>query len=337
MTTPAKKRIFSGIQPSGDLHLGNWLGAIRNWVALQDEYECIYCVVDYHAITIPYEPADLKRRTTDACIDLLACGVDPAKSKLFVQSLVPQHTELAWILACSTSLGDLERMTQFKDKSSQHAQYVNAGLFTYPILMAADIAIYRADAIPVGEDQLQHVELAREIVRRFNGRFGAKKEILPVAQAIVRAGARVKGLDGDAKMSKSKNNYIGIMEEKEAIWKKLGPAKTDEKRLRRTDPGNPDDCNIYSLHKLFADSETTLEWVRTGCTGASIGCVDCKRKLLENIDHEIAPIRERRKEFAADPEGVAKIVEDSAAWCRDEAEVTMRDVRAALGVRPCCR
>lgn len=328
-----KKRIFSGIQPSGDLHLGNWLGAIKNWVSLQDEYECVYCVVDYHAITIPYEADDLRRRTINAVIDLLACGVDPDKSKLFVQSHVPQHTELAWVLACYTSLGDLERMTQFKDKASQHSQHVNAGLFTYPILQAADIAIYRADAVPVGEDQLQHLELAREIVRRFNGRMGGGREILPEAQAIVRAGARVMGLDGDAKMSKSKNNYIGIMEEKEAIWKKLAPAKTDEKRLRKTDPGNPEDCNIWSLHKLFADSEETLDWVRTGCTGASIGCVDCKRRLLENIDAEIAPIRERRKEFAGDMPRVTKILADSAAWCREEAEITMSEVRQALGVR----
>lgn len=328
-----KKRIFSGIQPSGDLHLGNWLGAIKNWISLQDEYECVYSVVDYHAITIPYEAEDLKRRTQNAVIDLLACGVDPARSKLFVQSHVPQHTELAWILSCYTSLGDLERMTQFKDKAKQHAHSVNAGLFTYPILQAADIAIYRADAVPVGEDQLQHLELAREIVRRFNGRMGGGRQVLPEAQAIVRRGARVLGLDGDAKMSKSKNNYIGIMEEKDAIWKKLAPAKTDEKRLRKTDPGNPEDCNIWTLHKLFADSEETLDWVKNGCCSAAIGCVECKRRLLENIDAELGPIRERRREFAADLPGVQKILADSAAWCREEAELTMREVRQALGVR----
>ena len=325
------RRIFSGIQPSGDIHLGNWLGAIKNWVALQDEYECVYCVVDYHAITVPCQAEDLARRIENACIDLLACGIDPEKSKLIVQSHVPQHTELAWILACYTSLGDLERMTQFKDKAEQHAQYISAGLFTYPILQAADIAIYRAHAVPVGEDQLQHLELAREIVRRFNGRTG--RDVLPEAAAIVRAGARVPGLDGAGKMSKSKNNYIGIMEGKDEIWKKLAPAKTDEKRRRKSDPGNPDDCTLWAYHTLFTESPEELDWVQKGCRYAGIGCVECKRCLLENIDKALLPIRERRREFAADPARVGAILRESAAWCREEAEATMREVRQALGVR----
>jgi len=327
----AKKRVFSGIQPSGDIHLGNWLGALKNWVALQDEYECVYCVVDYHAITIPSQAADLRARILNACLDLLACGIDPNKSKLIVQSHVPEHTELAWILACYTSLGDLERMTQFKDKAEQHASYVSAGLFTYPILQAADIAIYRAHAVPVGEDQLQHLELAREIVRRFNNRVG--KDVLPEAAAIVRAGARVLGLDGAHKMSKSKNNYIGITEERDAIWNKLAPAKTDERRQRRSDAGNPDDCVLWSYHALFTESDAEREWVLSGCRSAGIGCVECKRCLLENIDRALAPIRERRREYAGDPARVREIVGDAAAWCREEAGSTMRDVREALGVR----
>lgn len=325
-----RKRVFSGIQPSGDIHLGNWLGAIKNWVALQESYECIYCVVDYHAITIPCQAAELRERIHNACLDLLACGIDPEKSKLVVQSHVPQHTELAWILACFTSLGDLERMTQFKDKAAQHAQYVSAGLFTYPILQAADIAIYRADAIPVGEDQLQHLELAREIVRRFNNRVG--RDVLPEAKDIVTKGARVMGLDGAGKMSKSKNNYIGITEEKDAIWAKLAPAKTDERRKRKSDPGNPDDCTLWSYHTLFTESEADRDWVRSGCASAGIGCVECKRCLLENIDRALSPIRERRRGYAADPARVQAITQEAAAWCRDEAERTMRDVREALGV-----
>jgi len=324
-----KKRVFSGIQPSGDLHIGNYLGALKNWVKLQDEYECIFCVVDYHAITIPGDPELLKQRTFNACVDLLAIGIDPAKSKLFVQSMVPEHTELSWILSCQTSFGDLERMTQFKDKAQQHRKHVNAGLFTYPVLQTADISLYKAEVVPVGEDQRQHLELAREILRRFNGRYG---DVLPEPKDLVTKGARVMGLDGENKMSKSLNNYIGIMEEKEEIWKKLAPAKTDENRKRLSDPGNPEICNIYTMHKFFCDEET-LDWVVDGCSNAKFGCVACKQKLLEAMDKEFAPIRKKRAELVKNPEMVYTILEKGAAACRKIAQETMNDVRAAIGVR----
>lgn len=325
----AKKRVFSGIQPSGDLHIGNYLGAIKNWVALQEKYECIFCIVDYHAMTIPYQPQDMRQRVRNAAMDLMACGIDTDKSALFVQSMIPEHTELAWILSCQTSFGDLERMTQFKDKAEQHRKYVNAGLFTYPVLQTADIALYHAEVVPVGEDQVQHLELAREIIRRFNGKFG--EGLLPEPQALVTPGARVMGLDGEAKMSKSKNNYIGLMESKEEIWQKLAPAKTDENRKRRSDPGDPDVCNIYSLHKLFTPGDDTLSWVEQGCRNAEIGCIDCKRRLLDNMDRELAPIRERREQLGRNPDVVTGVLHQSAERCRVQARTTMAEVRAAIG------
>ena len=324
----SRKRVFSGIQPSGDIHIGNYLGAIKNWVKLQDEYECVFCVVDYHAITIPYKPEELKKRVFNACADLLACGIDPEKSQLFVQSMVPEHTELSWILSTQTSFGDLERMTQFKDKAQQHKKHVNAGLFTYPVLQAADIALYKAEYVPVGEDQEQHLELAREIVRRFNGRFG---EVLPEAKSLITKGARVMGLDGDSKMSKSKNNYIGIMEEPEEIWKKLAPAKTDENRKRLSDPGDPEKCNIFTLHRLFS-SEEDVKWAEEGCRSAAFGCFNCKKKLMEGIERELGPIRKRRQELEKNPECVINVIEKSAAVCRELAAETMRGVRDAIGV-----
>lgn len=324
----AGKRVFSAIQPSGDIHIGNYIGAIRNWVAMQEQYQCIFGIADYHAMTIAYDPDDMRKRIFNACADLLACGIDPEKSVLFVQSMVPEHTELSWLLACSTSLGDLERMTQFKDKAEQHRKNVNAGLFTYPVLQTADISLYKAEAVPVGEDQIQHLELAREILRRFNGKFG---EIFPEPQAIVTKGARIKGLDGENKMSKSMNNYIGIMEEPEAVWKKLASAKTDENRKRLADPGDPEVCNIYSLHKAFTDDRETLDWVENGCRNAEFGCVVCKKKLAENMEREFAPIREKRKYYDAHPEVVEQAVVRGTAVCRSIAQQTMNEVHRAIG------
>ncbi len=203
-------RVFSGIQPSGELHIGNYLGAVKNWVELQSRLECIYCIVDYHAITGAYEPADLKRRTRDMAVSLLAAGVDPEKCTLFVQSMVPEHTELAWIFNTVTPLGELERQTQFKDKASKQ-ESVPAGLLNYPVLQAADILLYRADQVPVGEDQVQHLELSREIARNWNAKFGV--DFFPEPKPLLTATRRIMGLDGQAKMSKSMGNAIGILEE----------------------------------------------------------------------------------------------------------------------------
>src|ERR1700674_2450160 len=240
-------RIFSGIQPSGSLHIGNYLGAVKNWVDLQHKYESFFCIVDYHAITQPYEPADLRARTLDMALSLLAAGLDPTKCTLFVQSMVPEHTELAWIFNTLTPLGELERQTQFKDKA-QRQESVPAGLLNYPVLQAADILLYRATVVPVGEDQVQHLELSREIARRWNARFAGGTPFFPEPKPLLTPTRRIMGLDGQSKMSKSMGNTIGLLEEPEEIWAKLRPAVTDPKRVHRTDPGTPEVGTTYHRH-----------------------------------------------------------------------------------------
>jgi tryptophanyl-tRNA synthetase len=320
--------VFSGIQPSGELHLGNYLGAVRNWVALQGQYRCFYCVVDYHAITQPYEPAQMPARTRAMAIDLLACGVDPERATLFVQSAVPEHTELAWALASVTPFGELGRMTQFKDKSEHHPDNVNAGLFTYPVLQAADILLYGATRVPVGEDQRQHLELAREIVRRFNARFG---DTFVEPQPLFSTTPKILGLDGQAKMSKSLGNTIALSETDDAIWQKLRTAATDPARVKRTDPGTPEKCNIYTLHKFFSDDARQQE-VHVGCTTAGIGCIDCKKMLLEGVKADLARIRARGEALRGDPARVDAILARGAAEARKVAAETLARVRARLGL-----
>jgi tryptophanyl-tRNA synthetase len=321
-------RIFSGIQPSGELHIGNYLGAVRNWVQLQHQHECIYCVVDYHAITGNYEPEDLRRRTSDMVISLLAAGIDPDKCTLFIQSMVPEHTELQWIFNTVTPLGELERQTQYKDKSSRQ-ESVLAGLLNYPVLQAADILLYRAEAVPVGEDQLQHLELSREIARRWNAKFGV--DYFPEPQPLLTATRRIMGLDGRAKMSKSLGNTIGLLEEPDAIWEKLRPAVTDPARVRRSDPGTPEVCNIYHLHQAFSDA-ATVEHVAVQCRGAGWGCIDCKRALFESIGRELDPIRERAAALREQPELVREVLEQGAERCRAIARETMREVKDRMGL-----
>src|SRR4051812_43748343 len=320
--------VFSGIQPSGELHLGNYLGAVRNYVALQGQYRCFYCIVDYHAITQPYEPAQMAPRTRAMAIDILACGVDPERATLFVQSAVPEHTELAWVLASVTPFGELGRMTQFKDKSEHQPDNINAGLFTYPVLQAADILLYGATRVPVGEDQRQHLELAREIVRRFNARFG---DTFAEPQPLFSTTPKILGLDGQAKMSKSLGNTIALSEPEPAIWDKLRTAATDPARVKRTDPGTPEKCNVYTLHRFFSD-EARQEWVRQGCTTAGIGCIDCKKALFEGLKAELAQIRERADALRADPARVDAILARGAADARKVAAETMKRVRERLGL-----
>jgi tryptophanyl-tRNA synthetase len=321
--------VFSGIQPSGELHLGNYLGAIRNWVALQDRYRCLFCVVDLHALTQAYDPAEMRRRTLDMACDILACGVDPAKAILFVQSHVPEHTELAWILSTVTPMGELARMTQFKDKSERQADNINVGLFTYPVLQTADIVLYKAKYVPVGADQLQHLELAREIVRKFNARWG--EGVLPEPEALLSSTPKILGLDGQAKMSKSIGNTIALGESDDVIRAKLKTAATDPARQKRTDPGNPDVCNVHTLHSFFSPP-ADLAWVREGCTTAAIGCIQCKGKLADNVIAHLAPIRERRAALAADPGRVEAILADGARKATAIARATLAEVRERLGV-----
>ena len=323
-------RLFSGVQPTQDAHIGNWLGAIRNWVALQDRYECLFCVVDLHALTAPPEAAAMPDRVLNLAAAFLACGIDPAKSTVFVQSAVPEHAELAWILACQTGVGVLERMTQFKDKSDQHPDHINAGVLFYPVLMAADVLAYRAAAVPVGEDQVQHLELAREIVRKFNRQFG---DTFPEPRALLPEGSarRILGLDGNAKMSKSRGNAVSLVEEPEAVRKLVGAAFTDPERKRRSDPGRPEVCNIYTLHHFFTPLDRVSS-IERDCRAAQIGCVDCKAELAGNLVTALAPIRERYRAIRGDEEGLRRVLAAGAAKARGLARETLSLVRERMGL-----
>jgi tryptophanyl-tRNA synthetase len=323
-----RERIFSGIQPSGVIHIGNYLGAIKNWVKLIDEYECIFCVVDYHAITVQYSTDGFRERILEAAKTLIAAGIDPERCTLFVQSRVPEHTELTWILGAVTPVSDLERMTQYKDKKQQNMDNINTGLLTYPILMASDILLYKTNAVPVGEDQVQHLEFTRELARRFNSRFGST---FPEPKTLLGEAARIKGLDGNAKMSKSLNNYIALMEEKDEIWNKLRVAVTDPARKRRTDPGNPFICNIFSLHKLFS-SDDEINMVEKGCKTAGIGCIECKQILSKNMNVALSPFREKKKELDKNKGYVLDVLEEGRKFCSTIASETMKDVREKIGV-----
>jgi len=323
-------RVFSGIQPSGELHIGNYLGAVRNWVELQDRYECLFCIVDLHAITQPFEPTELAQRTKEMALGLLAAGLDPERCTIFVQSHVPEHLELAWIFNTVTPLGELERMTQFKDKA-QRQESVAAGLLNYPVLQAADILLYRAALVPVGEDQLQHLELTREIARRWNARFGG--DFFPEAEALLTPARRILGLDGEAKMSKSLGNTIGMLESPEAIWEKLKPAKTDPARKTRRDPGTPEKCNLYALHQYFSPP-ATVEDVAHKCRTAGWGCLDCKRVLATNVAAAFAPMRERAAALQAEPGRVDAVLAQGAAQARALARTTLAEVRRRMGFLP---
>ncbi len=288
-------RVFSGIQPSGELHIGNYLGAVQSWVKLQHQHDCLFCVVDLHAITQPYDAATLAQRTIDMAIGLFAAGIDPARAIVFVQSHVPEHTELYWVLNTVTPLGELERQTAFKDKA-QRQESVPAGLLNYPILQAADVLLYEATLVPVGEDQLQHLELMREIARRWNTRF-ADGFSLPEPQALLSTTKRVLGLDGQAKMSKSLGNTIAILDSPETIWEK------------------PD----------------TLKLVAHNCRTAGWGCLDCKRVLADNMIAALTPIRERAQALQAEPRKVTDLLRAGATKASAIARRTMSRVRRRMG------
>ena len=323
-------RVFSGIQPSGELHIGNYLGAVKNWVQLQHKYPSIFCIVDYHAITISYEPEQLRARRREMALSLLAAGIDPNVAILFVQSTVPEHTELTWLFNTVAPLGELERQTQFKDKA-QRQESVSAGLLNYPILQAADILMYRADLVPVGEDQVQHLELSRVVARRWNAQFGGGEDYFPEPQPLLTPTRRVMGLDGQAKMSKSMGNTVGLLETPDQIWAKLRPAVTDPKRVKRTDPGTPEVCNIYHLHKAFSPP-ATVEHVALQCSTAGWGCLDCKKVLHESMLTELVPIQTRAKELKAKPQLVEDALAAGTEKCRKMARETLKYVRAKMGI-----
>src|SRR5216110_2649101 len=323
-------RVFSGIQPSGELHIGNYLGAVQNWVKLQHQHDCLFSVVDLHAITQPYEVSSLAQRTSEMAIGLLAAGLDPERAIVFVQSHVPEHSELNWLLNTVTPLGELERQTQFKDKAQRQAS-VAAGLLNYPVLQAADVLLYQAALVPVGEDQLQHLELMREIARRWNARFANGGGFsFPEPQALLSTAKRVLGLDGQAKMSKSLGNTIGLFDTPETIWEKLKPAATDPARVTRKDPGNPDICNIFTIHQGFSPAPTQ-QLVAHNCRTAGWGCLDCKRVLADNMIAGLTPIRERAQALQAEPSGVRATLRAGAAKARAIARRTMSQVRRRMG------
>jgi len=321
-------RVFSGIQPSGIIHIGNYVGAIKNWVKIQDNYDSIFCIVDYHAITVSYDFKKMPETIFNTAAILLACGIDPDKAKLFIQSDVKEHTELAWILGTYTAYGDLTRMTQFKDKSKQHSDNINSGLFFYPVLMAADILLYKADIVPVGIDQVQHLELTREIARKFNSIVG---QTFPEPKEMLSEVPKILGLDGEAKMSKSMNNYISLLESDKDLWDKLRGAKTDEQRIKRTDPGDPDKCNIFNIHKVFSKKDE-IDMINIECRRAGIGCVDCKKILYENLLNFITPIREKVEYYKNKKDNVFDILKIGAQSCRKIASLTIEEVKSKMGL-----
>jgi tryptophanyl-tRNA synthetase len=332
MATPAssgtKKRVFSGMQPSGEAHLGNYLGALRRWVQMQEDWDCVWCIVDEHAITAGGDPAELPGNVFDLAVSYLAVGLDPEKAIIFVQSDVPEHTELAWLFNAVTPVGDLERMTQFKDKA-QRFESIPAGILNYPILQAADILLYKADAVPVGEDQKQHLELTRDIARKFNAAYG---ETFPETEPLIEEGVgRIMGLDGEAKMSKSLGNTVPVLAEPDEVWNRIRTAVTDPQRIRKSDPGRPEVCNVFTLHGFFSDSGTRADIDRR-CRSGEIGCVDCKRILSENIATAFGPFRERAAEYHANPRLVREILDDGAERARAIARATMAEVRDRMGL-----
>ncbi|HXG25533.1 MAG TPA: tryptophan--tRNA ligase [Candidatus Binatia bacterium] len=320
-------RIFSGIQPSGVAHLGNDLGAIRNYVALQKQYEAIYCIVDYHALTSTHDAEVLRARTFDMAASLLALGLDPDGCTLFVQSHRPEHTELAWLLATVTPVSWLERTPTYKEKRETQPDDINHGLLTYPVLQAGDIAIYKASLVPVGKDQAAHLELSREIVRAFNNRYG---ETFPEPQAVFTEAPTVLGTDGLRKMSKSVGNTIDVLSDPETIRRQVMSMVTDTERILRTQPGRPQVCNVCQLHRFFGDDyEEVWEGERTARTG----CVDTKKLLAERIIQHYAPARERYLELQSKPDLVNDILATGAARLAPMAAETMDDVRRKMGLR----
>ena len=323
----ARPRIFSGIQPSGTVHLGNDLGAIRNYVALQAEYEAIYCIVDYHALTSTHDPDLLRQRTREMAAGLLALGLDPDRCTLFVQSHRPEHTELAWLLCTVTPVSWLERTPSYKEKVEQQPGDINHGLLTYPVLQAADIVIYKASLVPVGKDQAAHLELSREIVRAFNRRYG---DTFPEPEAVFTEAPTVLGTDGVRKMSKSVGNTIDILGEPDLIRKQVMSMVTDTQRILRSDPGRPEVCNVCQLHRFFGpDFEEIWDGERTARTG----CVDTKKLLADRIIRHYAPARERYAELMARPAEIEGILEAGADRLAPKAAATMTEVRERMGLR----
>jgi tryptophanyl-tRNA synthetase len=319
------RRVFSGARPTGRQHLGNYLGALQNWITLQDQYHCVYCIVDIHALTTLTETDKLQDNIREMLLDWLAVGLDPQKSTLFIQSHVPEVMELHTLLSMVTPLSWLLRVPTFKEKAKIQPQNVNYGLVGYPVLMTADIVLYKAEVVPVGEDQLPHLELAREITRRFNNFFG---NTFPEPEAKLTPFPMVLGLDGKEKMSKQLGNYIELALSDEETEKKVMVAVTDPARRYRRDPGHPEVCNVYRLHGFFNLND--LDDIATQCRQAAIGCVECKKILANSINNTLQPFREQRAIIATKPEYIMDVINDGAKRARIIARETLREVKQKM-------
>jgi len=323
-----KGRVFSGARPTGRQHLGNYLGAIRNYVSLQEDYECVYCIVDLHALTTLEQTDDLKAYTREMVLDWLAAGIDPALGTIvFVQSHVPMVTELHWILSTITSLGKLTDLPTFKEKVRQQPHNVNYALPGYAVLMAADIALYKTDVVPVGVDQESHLEFTREIVRTFNHRF---KPVLVEPQMKLTEYPKILGIDGVNKMSKSLDNHIELAAAPEETQQRVMMMVTDPQRTHRNIPGRPGVCNVYSLHQVFSPGE--VDQIYKDCTTAGIGCVDCKKILARSLNAHLEPFRDRRAGLAAQPNLVDDVLEDGARKATAIAAQVLAEVKDAVGL-----
>ena len=327
MTRP---RILSGMRPTGPLHIGHLTGALDNWVRLMDTYECFFAIVDWHALTTDYaDPRDVRENVLEVATDWLAAGLDPARSTLFVQSLVPEHAELHLLLSMIVPVPWLERVPSYKEQQTQLTEkdLSTYGFLGYPLLQSADIMIYKAEAVPVGEDQAPHIELTREVVRRFNHFYGP---VFPQPKTLLTEVPRVPGTDG-RKMSKSYGNAVFLKDPPEVVRQKIKPMVTDPARKRRTDPGNPEICPVFDLHKAFSSKESQ-EWAAQGCRTAGIGCLDCKGRLLDHLLQRLEGIHARRPEFAARPDTVWDILLAGSHRAREVARATMDEVRSAMKI-----
>jgi tryptophanyl-tRNA synthetase len=332
-SSKSRKRVLSGMRSTGRLHLGNYVGALQNWVRMQDEYECFFMVADWHALTTDYaDTSRIKENSLEVVLDWLAAGLDPEKSVIFIQSHVPAHAELHLLFSMITPLGWLERVPTYKEQREniKDKDLGTYGFLGYPVLQAADILVYKADCVPVGEDQVAHVELTREIARRFNGFYGATRQVFPEPQALLTPAAKLPGTDG-RKMSKSYGNTVLLSDPEPVVRQKLKTMVTDPARVRRSDPGNPDVCPVGDLHKIFSSKET-LAKVYEGCRSAGIGCIECKGWAADALVELLNPMQQRRKKFEENPRLAWDILEAGTERARKAASETMADARAAMGM-----
>jgi tryptophanyl-tRNA synthetase len=324
-------RILSGMRPTGPLHLGNFMGALDNWVRLQSQHECFFSIVDWHSLTTDYaDPTAIRENIVEVATDWLAAGLDPQRSTLFIQSLVPEHAELHLLLSMIVPVPLLERVPTYKEQQQQLTEkdLSTYGFLGYPLLQTADIIVYKADAVPVGEDQAPHIELSREVVRRFNNLYGP---VFPEPKTLLTESKRIPGTDG-RKMSKSYGNAIYLKDTPEEVRQKLKPMVTDPARKRRSDPGDPDKCPVFDLHKAFSPRESQ-EWAAAGCRSAGIGCLDCKGRLTEHMLERLAPIQEARRAWEQRPGDVWDVLRDGSKRARAVAAATLDEVRGAMKIR----